>query len=199
MQAILPLRGKILNVYNVSLSKIADNTEIQNLIQSLGCGISKSFNLSKLRYEKIILMTDADVDGSHIAALLITFFYKYMKPIIENNRLFLAMPPLFKIYTKDKEFFAYNDKEKDLILKKEFKNSSPTITRFKGLGEMPAEQLKHTTMHIAKRKLINVNLNKGKKEIKLTDKLFEQLMGKKPEFRFKFIQDNANFIRQIDT
>ena len=199
LQAILPLRGKILNVYNVSLSKIADNTEIQNLIQSLGCGISKSFNLSKLRYEKIILMTDADVDGSHIAALLITFFYKYMKPIIENNRLFLAMPPLFKIYTKDKEFFAYNDKEKDLILKKEFKNSSPTITRFKGLGEMPAEQLKHTTMHISKRKLIKVNLNKGKKEIKLTDKLFEQLMGKKPEFRFKFIQDNANFIRQIDT
>ena len=109
------------------------------------------------------------------------------------------MPPLFKIYTKDKEFFAYNNKEKDLILKKEFKNSSPTITRFKGLGEMPAEQLKHTTMHISKRKLINVNLNKGKKEIKLTDKLFEQLMGKKPEFRFKFIQDNANFIRQIDT
>ena len=199
LQAILPLRGKILNVYNVSLSKIADNTEIQNLIQSLGCGISKSFNLSKLRYEKIILMTDADVDGSHIAALLITFFYKYMKPIIENNRLFLAMPPLFKIYTKDKEFFAYNDKEKDLILKKEFKNSSPTITRFKGLGEMPAEQLKHTTMHISKRKLIKVNLNKGKKEIKLTDKLFEQLMGKKPEFRFKFIKDNANFIRQIDT
>ena len=199
LQAILPLRGKILNVYNVSLSKIADNTEIQNLIQSLGCGISKSFNLSKLRYEKIILMTDADVDGSHIAALLITFFYKYMKPIIENNRLFLAMPPLFKIYTKDKEFFAYNDKEKDLILKKEFKNSSPTITRFKGLGEMPAEQLKHTTMHISKRKLINVNLNKGKKEIKLTDKLFEQLMGKKPEFRFKFIKDNANFIRRIDT
>ena len=135
----------------------------------------------------------------HIAALLITFFYKYMKPLIENNRLFLAMPPLFKIYTKDKEFFAYNDKEKDLVLKKEFKNSSPTISRFKGLGEMPAEQLKYTTMHIANRKLINVNLNKGTKEIKLTDKLFEQLMGKKPEFRFKFIQDNANFINQIDS
>ncbi|SVA99400.1 uncharacterized protein METZ01_LOCUS152254, partial [marine metagenome] len=198
-QAILPLRGKILNVYNISLSKVADNAEIQNLIQSLGCGIGKSFQLSKLRYEKIILMTDADVDGSHIATLLITFFYKYMIQIIENNRLFLAMPPLFKIYTKDKEFFAYNEKEKEIIIKKEFKNSAPTITRFKGLGEMPAEQLKHTTMHISKRKLINVNLNKGKKEIKLTDKLFEQLMGKKPEFRFKFIQDNANFIRQIDT
>ena len=197
-QAILPLRGKILNVYNISLSKVADNAEIQNLIQSLGCGIGKSFQLSKLRYEKIILMTDADVDGSHIATLLITFFYKYMIQIIENKRLFLAMPPLFKIYTKDKEFFAYNEKEKEIIIKKEFKNSAPTITRFKGLGEMPAEQLKHTTMHISKRKLINVNINKGKKEIKLTHKLFEQLMGKKPEFRFKFIQDNANFIKQVD-
>ena len=197
-QAILPLRGKILNVYNISLSKVVDNTEIQNLIQSLGCGIGKSFQLSKLRYEKIILMTDADVDGSHIATLLITFFYKYMIQLIENKRLFLAMPPLFKIYTKDKEFFAYNEKEKEIIIKKEFKNSAPIITRFKGLGEMPAEQLKHTTMHISKRKLINVNINKGKKEIKLTHKLFEQLMGKKPEFRFKFIQDNANFIRQVD-
>ena len=108
------------------------------------------------------------------------------------------MPPLFKIYTKDKEFFAYNEKEKEIIIKKEFKNSAPTITRFKGLGEMPAEQLKHTTMHISKRKLINVNINKGKKEIKLTHKLFEKLMGKKPEFRFKFIQDNANFISQVD-
>ena len=121
-----------------------------------------------------------------------------MKPIIENKRLFLAMPPLFKIYNKDKEFFAYNEKEKEIIVKKEFKNSSPTITRFKGLGEMPAEQLKQTTMHILKRKLINVNINKSKKEMESTDQLFEQLMGKKPEFRFKFIQDNANFIKQVD-
>ena len=198
LQAILPLRGKILNVYNTSLSKVADNAEIQNLIQALGCGIGKSFQLSKIRYEKIILMTDADVDGSHIATLLITFFYKYMKQIIENKKLFLAMPPLFKIYTKDKEFFAYNEKEKEIIIKKEFKNYTPTITRFKGLGEMPAEQLKHTTMGISKRKLINVYINKDKKGIKLTDKLFEQLMGKKPEYRFKFIKDNANFIRQVN-
>ena len=198
LQAILPLRGKILNVYNTSLSKVADNAEIQNLIQALGCGIGKSFQLSKIRYEKIILMTDADVDGSHIATLLITFFYKYMKQIIENKKLFLAMPPLFKIYTKDKEFFAYNEKEKEIIIKKEFKNYAPTITRFKGLGEMPAEQLKHTTMDISKRKLINVYINKDKKGIKLTDKLFEQLMGKKPEYRFKFIKDNANFIRQVN-
>ena len=197
-QAILPLRGKILNVYNVSLSKIADNNEIQNLIQSLGCGIGKNFQLSKLRYEKIILMTDADVDGSHIATLLITFFYKYMRPVIENNRLFLAMPPLFKIYNKNKDFFAYNEKEKDIIIKKEFKNDSASVTRFKGLGEMPSEQLKKTTMSTIERKLININIEKGKKEYKLTEKLFDQLMGKKPELRFKFIQDNANFTNQID-
>ncbi len=197
-QAILPLRGKILNVYSVSLSKIADNNEIQNLIQSLGCGIGKNFQISKLRYEKIILMTDADVDGSHIATLLITFFYKYMKPIIENNKLFLAMPPLYKIYNKDKAFFAYNDSEKAKIIKKEFKNTPPIITRYKGLGEMPATQLKETTMQVSNRKLVSINIVKGKKEVKYTDSLFEKLMGKKAEFRYKFIQENANFIKQID-
>ena len=200
LQAILPLRGKILNVFNVSLSKIADNNEIQNLIQSLGCGIGKNFELSKLRYEKIILMTDADVDGSHIATLLITFFYKYMKQIIDSNRLYLAMPPLFKIYNKDKSFYAYNDeKEKEKIMEKEFKSINPFITRFKGLGEMPALQLKETTMSIDQRKLIKINTYNGKKEIKETDNLFEKLMGKKAEFRFKFIKENANFLKQIDT
>tara|TARA_Y100001970_G_scaffold292056_1_gene431722 strand:- start:2920 stop:4860 length:1941 start_codon:yes stop_codon:yes gene_type:complete len=197
-QAILPLRGKILNVYNVSLSKIADNNEIQNLIQSIGCGIGKNLQLAKLRYDKIILMTDADVDGSHIATLLITFFYKYMRPIIENNKLFLAMPPLFKIYNKEKEFFAYNEKEKDKIIDKEFKNKTTIVTRFKGLGEMPADQLKQTTMHLDKRKLICIKLNKDKKETKYTDKLFDNLMGKNPELRFNYIKENANFIKQID-
>ncbi len=198
LQAILPLRGKILNVYNVSLSKIADNNEIQNLIQSIGCGIGKNLQLSKLRYDKIILMTDADVDGSHITTLLITFFYKYMKPIIENNKLFLAMPPLYKIHNKTKEAFAYDEKEKDKILKNEFKDSSVLITRFKGLGEMPAEQLKQTTMQDNKRKLISINIDKGKKESKNTDRLFDKLMGKKPELRFNFIKENANFIKKID-
>ena len=199
LQAILPLRGKILNVFSVSLSKIADNNEIQNLIQSLGCGIGKNFQLSKLRYEKIILMTDADVDGSHIATLLITFIYKYMRPIIDNNRLFLAMPPLFKIQHKDKFFYAYDESEKDKIIKKEFSNKlNLTLSRYKGLGEMPADQLKTTTMHPDKRKLLNININQGKKELKETENLFEALMGKKAEYRFKFIQENANFTDQID-
>ena len=199
LQAILPLRGKILNVFSVSLSKIADNNEIQNLIQSLGCGIGKNFDLSKLRYEKIILMTDADVDGSHIATLLITFIYKYMRPIIDNNRLFLAMPPLFKIQDKEKVFYAYDENEKDKIVKKEFSNKiNPILSRYKGLGEMPADQLKSTTMHPEKRKLLNVNINQGKKELKKTESLFESLMGKKAEYRFKFIQENANFADKID-
>ena len=198
LQAILPLRGKILNVFGVSLSKIADNNEIQNLIQSLGCGIGKNFQLSKLRYEKIILMTDADVDGSHIATLLITFFYKYMKPIIDNNRLYLAMPPLFKIYNKDKSFYAFDENEKNKIINNEFKKNNPTINRFKGLGEMPADQLKNTTMSLENRKLIKISIENGKKEVRKTERLFETLMGKKAEYRFKFIQDNANFTNQID-
>ena len=197
-QAILPLRGKILNVYNVGLSKIADNNEIQNLIQSLGCGIGKNFEISKLRYEKIILMTDADVDGSHIATLLITFFYKYMKSLIDENKLYLAMPPLFKIYNKSKSFYAYDEKEKDKLIEKEFKSDNYNITRFKGLGEMPADQLKETTMDQNKRNLILINSEKAKKDMKNTESLFETLMGKQAELRFKFIQNNANFIKNLD-
>ncbi len=197
-QAILPLRGKILNVYNVGLSKIADNNEIQNLIQSLGCGIGKNFEISKLRYEKIILMTDADVDGSHIATLLITFFYKYMKSLIDENKIYLAMPPLFKIYNKNKSFYAYDEKEKDNLIESEFKSDNYNITRFKGLGEMPADQLKETTMDQNKRNLILINSEKAKKDMKNTESLFETLMGKQAELRFKFIQNNANFIKNLD-
>ena len=197
-QAILPLRGKILNVYSVSLSKIADNNEIQNLIQALGCGIGKNFQISKLRYEKIILMTDADVDGSHIATLLITFFYKYMKKIIESGRLFLAMPPLYKITYKNKNYFAYDEKEMKNILKKNTNKVEPHITRFKGLGEMPADQLKNTTMNGEKRKLIQIKIDNTSKNIKITDNIFESLMGKKAEKRFNFIQENANFVDNLD-
>ena len=122
-----------------------------------------------------------------------------MKQIIDSNRLYLAMPPLFKIYNKDKSFYAYNEKEKEKIIEKEFKSINPFVTRFKGLGEMPALQLKETTMSIDRRKLIKINTYNGKREIKETDNLFETLMGKKAEFRFKFIKENANFLKQIDT
>ncbi len=197
-QAILPLRGKILNVYNVSISKVADNAEIQNIIQALGCGINKNFLLSKLRYDKVILMTDADVDGSHIATLLITFFYKYMRQIIENGKLYLAMPPLYKISYKNENIYAFDEKEKDKIIKNISPKINVNITRFKGLGEMPAEQLRSTTMDSKNRKLIKIDLNKSLKENKKTENLFDSLMGKKSEHRYKFIQENANFSNNID-
>jgi len=195
-QAVLPLKGKILNVYSVSLSKIADNSEIQNLIQALGCGIGNNFSLSKLRYEKIILMTDADVDGSHITTLLITFFYKYMRQIIESGRLFLAIPPLYKLNVNGSVEYAYDEKQKNKIIKSQ-KNISQ-ITRYKGLGEMPADQLRLTTMDFKRRKLIKIDLLKSSKEVKKTEKLFETLMGKKAEYRYKFIQTNANFTSNLD-
>ena len=143
-------------------------------------------------------MTDADVDGSHIATLLITFFYKYMKKLIDENRLFLAMPPLYKIYDKKKYFYAFDENEKDKIIKKNFKKENFNITRFKGLGEMPASQLKETTMDKYKRNLILITSEKAKKDINSTEKLFETLMGKQAELRFKFIQNNANFIKNLD-
>ena len=143
-------------------------------------------------------MTDADVDGSHIATLLITFFYKYMKKIIENKRLYLAIPPLYKITFKNENFFAYDEKEKEDIIKKNIKKNNPLITRFKGLGEMPASQLKDTTMDIKNRKLIQIKLLDGLKENNITEKLFESLMGKKAEKRFNFIQENANFTNNLD-
>ncbi len=197
-QAVLPLRGKILNVHDASLAKIADNSEIQNLIQALGCGIGKNFQLSKLRYEKIILMTDADVDGSHIATLLITFFYKFMYKILTYGCLYLAMPPLYKINHNNAIEYAYDEKEKEKIIKDKFFNVSPLVTRFKGLGEMPADQLRETTMDIKKRKLIKINIKEKTKEIRKTELLFKSLMGKKAELRYKFIQQNANFTNNLD-
>jgi len=142
-------------------------------------------------------MTDADVDGSHIATLLITFFYKYMRKIMESGRLFLAMPPLYKITYKNENFFAYDEKEKNNIIKSKNKKN-PHVTRFKGLGEMPADQLKNTTMNIKKRKLIQIKLLDSFKEANKTEKLFESLMGKKAEKRFNFIQQNANFTDNLD-
>ncbi len=199
-QAILPLRGKILNVASATKDKINNNQEIQDLFEALGCGRKNNFDISRLRYEKIIIMTDADIDGAHIASLLITFFYKELKQLITEGHVYLAMPPLYRITQKDKKFYAMSELDKDRIISKEFDNKSKVeISRFKGLGEMPPAQLKETTMDPANRTLIKVSLNEKKqKESSEAYHLVEQLMGKKADSRFKYIQNNAKFVSDLD-
>ena len=203
-QAILPLRGKILNVASASLDKITQNQEIKDMIEALGCGIKENYKEENLRYEKIIIMTDADVDGAHIASLLMTFFYQQMPKLIENGHLYIATPPLYKIVVGNKNFYAIDDEDKDRILKKEVKgNIRPDISRFKGLGEMSAQQLKETTMDKNKRTLLRVviptpNTEEGKEECFETRRQVERLMGKNPETRFKFIIEHAKFVDDLD-
>lgn len=203
-QAILPLRGKILNVASASLDKITQNQEIKDMIEALGCGIKDNYKEENLRYEKIIIMTDADVDGAHIASLLMTFFYQQMPKLIENGHLYIATPPLYKIVVGNKNFYAIDDEDKDRILKKEVKgNTRPDISRFKGLGEMSAIQLKETTMDKNKRTLLRVviptpNTEEGKEECFETRRQVERLMGKNPETRFKFIIERAKFVDDLD-
>ncbi len=199
-QAVLPLRGKILNVASASEEKLNQNQELNNLILALGFSKNK-IDINDLRYSKIIIMTDADVDGSHIAALLLTYFYKNFPILIENGHLYIAKPPLFRISKENKFYYAQDEVEKNEIDKKHF-NGKGIISRFKGLGEMPPNQLKETTMNPKTRTLIRVNLPKRdiyegdqRKEI---DELVMILMGKKPELRYEFIKDNANVINDID-
>ena len=199
-QAVLPLRGKILNVASASDEKLNQNQELNNLILALGFSKNK-IDINDLRYNKIIIMTDADVDGSHIAALLLTYFYKNFPKLIENGHLYIAKPPLFRISRANKSYYAQNEIEKDEIDKTHF-NGKGIISRFKGLGEMPPNQLKETTMNPKTRTLIKVNLPKKdiyegdqRKEI---DELVMILMGKKPELRYEFIKNNANLINNID-
>jgi topoisomerase IV subunit B len=164
------------------------------LIQALGCGTGAHFNEKDLRYEKVIIMTDADVDGAHIASLLITFFYRQMPKLIDIGRLYLAVPPLYRLSHGGKIVYARNDKHKDELMKKEFHaNAKPEVSRFKGLGEMMAAQLKETTMDPSKRTLLRVML--VEKERKPTAKVVEQLMGAKAETRFAFIQEHAAFAK----
>jgi topoisomerase IV subunit B len=201
-QAILPLRGKILNVASASVDKLRGNQELADIVQALGCGTGENFDESKLRYERVVIMTDADVDGAHIASLLMTFFYREMPKLIDTGHLFLAMPPLYRLAAGNQVVYARDDKHKDELMATTFKGKAKVeISRFKGLGEMPPSQLKETTMDPAKRVLLRVEVADGKddaKEIKRTAKLVESLMGRKPELRLAFIQENAKFVRDLD-
>jgi len=192
-QAILPIRGKILNVETATMAKTLANTEIQNLISACGTGIESKFDYNKLRYGKIIIMTDADVDGAHICTLLLTFFYRCLPEIIEKGHLFIAQPPLYRIDAGKKIFYALTDEEKNEIIEG-LNGTSHEIGRFKGLGEMPASDLKETTMSKKSRSLIRVTLSSAEQ----ASKTVSQLMGKNAESRFQFIKEKAVFVQDLD-
>ena len=196
-QAVLPLRGKILNVATASLDKFQGNQELADLVQAMGCGIRDKFEVNKLRYERLIIMTDADVDGAHIASLLITFFYREMRGLIEAGRLYLAQPPLYRLTQGAVTIYARDDAHKDELMKSAFKGRGKIdISRFKGLGEMPPMSLKETTMDPTKRILLRVIIPKG--ESGMTATRVESLMGKKPELRLAFIQEHAPEAQNLD-
>ncbi|HEU5096240.1 MAG TPA: DNA topoisomerase IV subunit B [Reyranella sp.] len=202
-QAILPLRGKILNVASASADKLRDNQEVQDLIQALGCGTGTHYNEDRLRYERVIIMTDADVDGAHIASLLMTFFYREMPKLIENGHLFLAQPPLYRLSKGGRTEYARDEPHKDELVREVFGGGKIDITRFKGLGEMQAVHLRETTMDVSKRTLLKVDVPTAadaeqRREAMRTASLVEDLMGRKPEKRFTFIQENAKFARDLD-
>ena len=192
-QAILPLRGKIMNVEKARLDKILEYEEIRSMVAAFGTGIGKDFDISKLRYGKIIIMTDADVDGAHIRTLLLTFFYRYMRPLIENGNIYIAQPPLYKVSKGRKEYYVYSDQELEELLKKIGRNNY-TIQRYKGLGEMNPEQLWETTMDPEKRILLKVNIE----DAMVADEIFTTLMGNKVKPRREFIQKNAKQVRNLD-
>lgn len=192
-QAILPLRGKILNVEKARLDKVLENEEIKNMITAFGCGVSEEFDESKLRYNRIICMTDADVDGSHIRILLLTFFFRYMRPLIEKGHVYIAQPPLYKISKSGKDIYCYSDKELEDTLN-QLGRKNTVVQRYKGLGEMDAEQLWHTTMNPETRTMLQVSLEDAFE----ADELFTVLMGEEPELRRKFIEDNAKLVKELD-
>ena len=198
-QAILPLRGKILNVESASLDKMMNNQEINDLSLALGTALGKKFDMDDLRYDRIIIMTDADVDGAHIASLLITFFYRMTPGLIESGRLFLALPPLYKLSNKGTIVYAMDDADRAEKMKEHFKpNQKVDMTRFKGLGEMNPSQLKETTMNPATRTLARVTLEAIDDVEVPAEELINTLMGKKAELRFRFIQENAAFVEELD-
>lgn len=192
-QAILPLRGKILNVEKARLDRMLGNEEIKSMITAFGTGISEDFDISKLRYHKIVIMTDADVDGAHIRTLLLTFFYRFMCPLIENGKVYIAQPPLYLVRKNKKHNYVYNDKELEKLFN-EIGRDGVEVQRYKGLGEMDAEQLWETTMDPEKRTLLRVNLE----DAIAADEIFTQLMGEKVEPRREFIQENAKYVTNLD-
>ena len=193
-QAILPLRGKILNVEKARLDKILGNQEIRNIITALGTGIGEDFDISKARYHKVVIMTDADVDGAHIRTLLLTFFYRYMRPIIENGYIYIAQPPLYKVQQGKRVEYAYNDRDLEKIMAELPAQPKPGLQRYKGLGEMNATQLWDTTMDPETRTLLQVSLEAAID----ADETFEMLMGDKVEPRRNFIEDNAVYVKNLD-
>lgn len=196
-QALLPLRGKILNVLGAASSKLGQNAEISDLCQALGVGMGDRFDIGDLRYGKVIVMTDADVDGAHIAALLMTFFFTQTRPLIEDGHLYLARPPLFRLTQGGRRVYCLDERERDAWLERGLGGKGRIdVSRFKGLGEMDAKDLKETTMDPASRKLIRVSLDEDAPGE--TDDLVERLMGKKPEQRFRYIQENARFAEALD-
>lgn len=192
-QAILPLRGKILNVEKSRLDKILSSDEIRNMITAYGCGVGDDFDLEKARYHKIVIMTDADVDGAHIRTLLLTFFFRYMKPLIEQGYIYIAQPPLYKVKKQKKEHYVYSDKELNVLLE-EIGRTGIELQRYKGLGEMNAEQLWDTTMNPETRTLLQVSIE----DASMADEIFSMLMGDKVAPRKEFIEENARYVRNLD-
>ena len=196
-QALLPLKGKILNVLGAASAKLNDNSEIRDICEALGVAMGTRFNVDDLRYEKIIIMTDADVDGAHIASLLMTFFFTQMRPLIDKGHLYLACPPLYRLTQGARRLYVADDAEKEIWLAKGLGGKGKIdVQRFKGLGEMDAKDLKDTTMNPLTRKLIRVTIDE--EEPGDTSDLVERLMGKKPELRFQYIQENARFVEELD-
>ena len=192
-QAILPIRGKILNVEKARLDKVYANAEIRTMITAFGSGIGEEFDLSKLRYNKIVIMTDADVDGAHIRTLLLTFLYRYMRPLVEHGHVYIAQPPLFKISKGKKVWYTYSDDEQNEKLN-ELGREGCNVQRYKGLGEMNPEQLWETTRNPETRTMLRVNME----DAEAADELFNILMGDKVEPRRQFIEEHAQYVRNLD-
>ena len=196
-QAVLPLRGKILNVASASVEKLRQNQELRDLVEALGCGVGDRFDGTRLRYGKIIIMTDADVDGAHIASLLMTFFYRELPELIRHGRIYLAQPPLYRLTQGAKSIYAMSDADRDRVIKKQFKAGTKVdISRFKGLGEMPPAALKETTMDPSKRSLLKVLI--APEDRASTSTMVENLMGRRPELRFQFIQEHASTVAEAE-